>query len=276
MKKLTALIAVAILGSAGIFGQNSSVILDTAISNSMNYLVNRLHPDTKVVVLNFNAPAQALSDYVIDELTAYLVNDGNLTVVDRRNLELLQQDMNFQLSGEVSESTAQSMGQKLGAQYIVSGNMAPPGAVYRMRVQAIAVESAKIEGVAANNAGGEMLSDKPVKKTPARRGNFEITQGYKLRTPVDMRKFKTAAVNAMKALKYTIDEEGLGYITFTVGSPKSWWRRIKLCYWTDGYLYEYVNSYELGANPAKNKIHGNYDDWIANVEKQLAARYKQL
>jgi hypothetical protein len=87
-----------------------------------------------------------LSDYVIDEGTAKIANTGNLKVVDRRNLDLLQEEQNFQTSGEVSEATVQSIGQKTGAQFIITGTISPIGELYRIRVQAIKVETAEIAG----------------------------------------------------------------------------------------------------------------------------------
>jgi TolB-like protein len=134
-------------GGAAAFGQQDAVVLDEAISSSMTYLVGRLPKGIKVVVLNFDATTKKLADYVIEELTGYIVNDDNLTVVDRRNLELLQQEMDFQTSGEVSDATAQAIGQKLGAQTIISGSLSSLGGVWRMRIQAIQVETAQIQGV---------------------------------------------------------------------------------------------------------------------------------
>jgi hypothetical protein len=100
-----------------------------------------------VVVLNFTSNSAALTDYIIEELTGFIVNDGSLTVVDRRNLEIIRQELEFQLSGEVSDETAQSIGQKLGAQTIISGSITAIGATYRLRIRAIAVETAAIQGM---------------------------------------------------------------------------------------------------------------------------------
>ncbi|MDR3173126.1 MAG: CsgG/HfaB family protein, partial [Treponema sp.] len=104
--------ALLFLGST-LWGQEIDTI-DGAISDSMAYIVDRLEPGTKVAVLNFDA-YPAVTDYVIEEITAFLVTDGNLTVVDRSELELLQNEMDFQLSGEVSDESAQSIGKMLGA-----------------------------------------------------------------------------------------------------------------------------------------------------------------
>jgi hypothetical protein len=82
---------------------------------------------------------------VLEELTARLVNSGKLMVVDRQNLDLIQQEMNFQYSGEVSDGSMQSIGQKLGAQSIVSGALSEVGGEYRLRFRTISVETAAIE-----------------------------------------------------------------------------------------------------------------------------------
>jgi len=55
--------------------------------------------------------------------------------------------MKFQLSGEVSDATAQSVGKKLGAQTIISGAITAIGDSYRLRVRAISVETAEILGM---------------------------------------------------------------------------------------------------------------------------------
>jgi hypothetical protein len=51
--------------------------------------VERLEPGTKVAILNFSA-YPAVANYVIEEITVFLVDDRSLTIVDRSELELLQ------------------------------------------------------------------------------------------------------------------------------------------------------------------------------------------
>jgi TolB-like protein len=139
-------LALLFVNTAFIIAQEEAITLNRAINNSMLYLSNRLQPGSKVVILNFSAPTSELSDYVIEELTTYIVNEDNLTVVDRKNLEILQQELNFQLSGNVDDETAQAIGKKVGAQTIISGSCTPLGEVYRIRVRAIKVETAEVQG----------------------------------------------------------------------------------------------------------------------------------
>jgi len=125
----------------------SAVTIDTALKQSSAYLNGRLQKGTKVVVLNFTSDWPKLSDYIIEELIGYIVNDGTLTVVDRANLETVRKELNFQLSGEVNDKTAQQIGKMLGAQTIVSGGITAIGSTYRLRVRAISVQTAEVLGM---------------------------------------------------------------------------------------------------------------------------------
>jgi TolB-like protein len=146
MKKAYVCIIFACLLSASAAAQNA-LTLDAALSNSTSYFSGRIAANTKVVVLNFSSKWADLSDYIIEELMGYIVNEGKLTVVDRQNLETIRKEMDFQLSGEVSDETAQSIGKKLGAQTIISGSITAIGNAYRLRTRAISVETAQILGM---------------------------------------------------------------------------------------------------------------------------------
>ena len=120
--------------------------LDKAVREASNYLNDNLPKGNKLVVLNFQSEYQALSEYVIDELITNTVNDRVFTVVDRANLALIQREINFQLSGEVNDETAISIGRMLGAEIIISGAIPQIGDIMRLRVRALDVETTQIVG----------------------------------------------------------------------------------------------------------------------------------
>ena len=300
--------------SALCFAQTSVTTLDRALSDAVVYFGGRLEGGAKVIILNINTASPQLSDYIIDELAMNFVNNSRLIVIERRNLELIRQEMNFQMSGDVSDETAQAIGRILGAELIVSGSLTALGDLHRLRLQALSVETAQIAGMINLNvpsndrvimallprpggaqapaapaapapaAGGaapptaplptfiETAGGKPQRKTPARAGNFEITQGRQIRAPIDMTRFNTAAQTSLGNLRYAVISEGLGFIVFTVRGG-NWWVQIRLCYWEDEYWFEYINSHNLGSNPARNRIHRNYPSWITRVERQLGMNY---
>ena len=130
------------------FSQNV-VSLDTGISRGVKQFEGRIEKGTKLVILNFRAPSPQLSEYIREELTFHLINSSHFrgSVVDRSNLDTRQKEMAFQLSGEVSDETIQSLGKILGAQIIFSGAIEPFGDIFRLIIQAIAVESGLVKDV---------------------------------------------------------------------------------------------------------------------------------
>lgn len=119
--------------------------LDTAIKTAAMEINAKMETGNIVVVLNIKSPAKQASDYVLDELINALVSEGKLIVVDRQNLVLIQQEMDFQMSGEVSDTSAQDIGKKLGAKSIISGSLDDSGSNLRLRIRAIDVTTAAIQ-----------------------------------------------------------------------------------------------------------------------------------
>ncbi|MDR2398176.1 MAG: CsgG/HfaB family protein, partial [Spirochaetaceae bacterium] len=105
-----------------LLAQDRAIALDRAIQESHVKIERELSQGTKIIVLNFDAP-QDLADYVIDQLIAKLVNNKKLIVVERKDLNLINTEMTYQLSGEVSDEEAQVIGKKYGAQAIASGKV---------------------------------------------------------------------------------------------------------------------------------------------------------
>jgi outer membrane lipoprotein-sorting protein len=99
-----------------------------------------------IVILNVQSDSAALSDYIIDELIGNAVNDRIFKVVDRQQLDLIRTEQNFQLSGEVDDNLALSIGKFFGAQTIVSGKVSQVGDRYRMTIRALEVQTAQIQG----------------------------------------------------------------------------------------------------------------------------------
>ncbi|MDR1901561.1 MAG: hypothetical protein LBQ88_04670 [Treponema sp.] len=134
-----------------------TVPLDAAIQAAGRNIEADLEPGVKAAILNFNSPSDQFSEYVIEELSLFLVNGKKVVVVDRKELDLIRKEMDFQMSGEVSDESAQAIGKKLGAQSIISGALVSMGRTYRFRVKTINVESAAIESSSSAdiNAGDE-------------------------------------------------------------------------------------------------------------------------
>jgi tetratricopeptide (TPR) repeat protein len=115
--------------------------LDDAIEQSAVKIIDELPIETRISIVAFSSEHDNLSNYIMDELTGALI-DGNLEVADRRNLAYVYRELNFQMSGEVSDETAISIGKFLGAPYVITGQFVKVGGRYRYRLAGINVETA--------------------------------------------------------------------------------------------------------------------------------------
>ena len=133
--------------------------LDLAIRDASDYLNDNIPEGNMIVILNMQSDSAALSDYIIDELIANAVNDRILKVVDRQQLDLIRTEQNFQLSGEVDDKLALSIGKIFGAQTIVSGRVRQLDDRYRMTIRALEVQTAQVQGQYNRNiAGGKTIT----------------------------------------------------------------------------------------------------------------------
>ena len=131
--------------------------LDTAIRNASDYLNSNIPHGSKIVIINIQSNSTDLSEYIIDELIANAVNDKLFDVVDRQQLDLIRTEQNFQVSGEVDDNTALTIGRFVGAQTIVSGTLRNIGNQHRIAIRALEVQTARVQGQFNKNIASSKL-----------------------------------------------------------------------------------------------------------------------
>jgi hypothetical protein len=149
MKKIS-ILGLLLFCSAFGYAQES-MVLDTAIMDSVDFFSSKLPSGSTIAVTNFEAETKELSDFIIQELLVAFANTGTVRVVERNRLEMLESELNFNMTGSVSDDTAQGIGRMIGAQILFSGSISPYRDMYRMRVQAIVVETAEVIGTRTIN-----------------------------------------------------------------------------------------------------------------------------
>ena len=168
-----------------------AVSLEAAIRAAARQMDSRLSANTKVAIVSVGSSSARLSEYIINQLEAVLVNSGKLVVVDRANLDKIREEQGFQLSGYVSDESAKAIGQHLGAGAIVTGSFTDLGDVCHLTLKAINMETAavvvsypsdiikstRIENMLASGGGG---TDR--RSTPDGSGSDKIPAGsvYKI------------------------------------------------------------------------------------------------
>ena len=131
--------------------------LDIAIRDASDYLNDNIPGGSKVAILNIQSEYNNLSEYVIDELIANAVSDRVFSVVDRAQLETIRMELDFQYSGEVSDESAMAIGKFLGADTIVTGAISELADRHRMRIRALNVETAEVQGQYNRNISASRL-----------------------------------------------------------------------------------------------------------------------
>jgi tetratricopeptide (TPR) repeat protein len=127
-------------------GSGTGISLLEAVEQSAEKIAGELPKGSRVAIVAFESENDNLSDFIMEEITGALVDRG-IEVADRQNLEYVYKELGFQMSGDVSDETAQSVGKFLGAQLVITGQLQSIGGSYRYRTSAIHVEKATRDSV---------------------------------------------------------------------------------------------------------------------------------
>jgi hypothetical protein len=123
--------------------------LETALSAAAEVIISRLTPKTTVAVVSIASGDVESAEFVVDELAYLIVNSGNFKVVDRKSLEAIRSEQNFQTSGDVDDDSAVSIGKLLGANIVITGSISGAGSTRRLRLKALDVMTAEIAAMAS-------------------------------------------------------------------------------------------------------------------------------
>jgi hypothetical protein len=224
LKALRSIMLVLVVASCASKPAVSGDQLDAAIRETSDYLNKQLPKGNKLVVLNIQSEYPALSEYIIDELIANTVNDRVFPVVDRQQLNTIREELDFQMSGEVDDDTAQALGRMAGAQIIISGAVSKIGDLYRLRVRALSVQTAQIEGQFNRN-----IPDSPtiVALAQSRATGYGDSGGRPAASAQPG--VAPAGQSAAPALTYKIGDTGPagGFVFYDKGNNSGGWRYLE-------------------------------------------------
>ena len=122
----------------------SATELEEALLQTAKQFSSSIKSGTTIAIVGISSPTKELSDFILDEITIGFIRERKLTVANRANLEAIKTEMNFQLSGEVSDASIQKIGAMVGANVVIHGNLVPLGKKYNLTIQALDVTSATV------------------------------------------------------------------------------------------------------------------------------------
>ena len=143
MKKILGIMAAVLCMHAAVF----AVEIETALAQTAEQFSKTLKAGSTIAIIGISSDTEAMSDFMLDELTVNFVKQRKLKVADRANLAAIKKEMNFQLSGEVGDDSIQQIGAMAGAQTVIRGNMKPLGDTYLLVIHALNVTTAAVEDI---------------------------------------------------------------------------------------------------------------------------------
>ncbi|MCL2763530.1 MAG: penicillin-binding protein activator LpoB [Treponema sp.] len=138
-QKITATGDVVLLSSQGA-SQTNIQRMEGALTNAAETLIDSMPRDATIAILSIHSDDRLAVEYVIDELEYKLVGARKFQIVDRRRLEQIRREQNFQMSGEVDDNSAISIGNMLGASIVITGDIN----ANRLVLRALDVKTAQI------------------------------------------------------------------------------------------------------------------------------------
>jgi TolB-like protein len=152
---LAAAIVFLSLPSCASTGSGNGLSLQDAVRESSQTLAQVLPDGSRVAIVSFESENDGLSGFIMEELTSAIMGQG-IEVADRANMELAFRELDFSMTGYVSDETALSIGRMLGAQFVITGQLTDLGANRRLTVNAMEVETA----VRKSTASYDVRNDK--------------------------------------------------------------------------------------------------------------------
>lgn len=116
--------------------------IDTTLSQISTDICSVSPQDEIIAVLDFSSETKKLGNYISSSLTSNLIQSGKVRVVTRKHMDIIENELDFQTSGYVSDSTALSLCERVGAQAIVFGQIEELDNNYTLQIKMLDVETA--------------------------------------------------------------------------------------------------------------------------------------
>lgn len=162
-----------------------------------------LGKNTNVAVMEIDAEFSSLSERIISDLESELSLAG-CTILNRSNLDLINQELLFQTSGMVSDYSAVSIGHMLGAEKIIVGSAKNQVTHLRIELKLIDIETTMVSYQKSYDLKYDTVLNNIIKNTDAI-GNQNIRLGVRFGAGIGFNK----AHEDMIGTGITAKEEGI-------------------------------------------------------------------
>jgi TolB-like protein len=122
--------------------------IEGATIRASEILINDLPRDARLAVLGLESNDRGTAEAVIADIEYHLFNSKKFDVVTRKEMDSIQAEQEFHLSGNVSDESAVSIGNMLGASIVITGRIISAGNSQRLTLQALDVKTAQVKAMA--------------------------------------------------------------------------------------------------------------------------------
>jgi hypothetical protein len=123
---------------------SSAFSLENAVIRAAQKMIDGIPSGATVAVLSISTNDFEVAEFVVGEIPYLLVEAKKFKVVDRTSLDKVRVEQGFQISGDVDDNTAISIGKMAGASIVITGSVSGSGATRRLRVNALDVQTVEI------------------------------------------------------------------------------------------------------------------------------------
>lgn len=115
--------------------------LDAVLQKAASDVSLRVSAKTILCVLDFDSESKEMGVYIHDSLISSFAENPNIRIVTRQNMDKVNEELDYQYSGYVSDETALSLCKRLGAQEILFGQFDELDNGYILQVKMLDVET---------------------------------------------------------------------------------------------------------------------------------------
>jgi RNA-binding protein YhbY len=124
---------------------DKSGLTEKAINQTLDALNSKLPSGINISIMKTQSTERDMLAYVADQLTKAIIQAGKFAVIARSEQALINAEQQFQLSGDVSDESAVSIGKQLGVKYIVLCWISGQKSLRRFYTKVLNIETAQIE-----------------------------------------------------------------------------------------------------------------------------------
>ncbi|MDR0443070.1 MAG: penicillin-binding protein activator LpoB [Treponema sp.] len=115
-----------------------------AIDRASSAVISEMAANETVAVISISSSNQETASFVMDELEFQLVSSKKFKMVDRKTIDTIRAEQHFQMSGDVSDDSAVSIGNMLGATIVMTGTISSSNNIQQLTLKALDVKTARI------------------------------------------------------------------------------------------------------------------------------------